>query len=151
MKYLFFTRSNGDIDSMPNDPKLTTLAKRKAFIGDSGASRFQIVDASAIPKNPKWDGSKYVPDSKAIAVDTARRELTDREARTTVGHLGKVWTFSEKRLFQFGIRISIGKPVNWPTDDNEWVMLPLVDAQAIAEKVVTSQDEARIAWQMAKL
>lgn len=62
--FLYFTRSNGDIDCLPeksvNDFKLTTKAKRRAFIGDSGADNFSLQDSVA---HAVWDGSKYISDS----------------------------------------------------------------------------------------
>lgn len=59
-KWLYFTRSDGQIDSMPNNAELDTADKRRAFIGDSGANRFSIQDGCGI--NPIWDGSKYISD-----------------------------------------------------------------------------------------
>ena len=62
MKFLYFTRSNGDIDNMQDNKALTTSAKRKEFIGDE-ATKFSVQDGVL---NPVWDGSKYIkdPDNK---------------------------------------------------------------------------------------
>ena len=60
MNWLYFTRSNGDVDSMPNNTTLTTIAKKRAFIGDDGATNFQAITTEDAPKNAKWDGDKYI-------------------------------------------------------------------------------------------
>ena len=56
--WLYFTRSNGDIDNTPNREDLKTATSRKAFIGDE-ASRFSVQDGVL---NPVWDGSEYIKD-----------------------------------------------------------------------------------------
>jgi hypothetical protein len=78
MKYLYFTRSNGDIDCLPEKSviryKLTTVAKRKTFIGDSGAVNFsfqeQVIKAV-------WDGSKYVSDTAKIKEEQEVKDKAD--------------------------------------------------------------------------
>ena len=64
-KFLYFTRSNGDIDniSVKSVTKfgLTTAVKIKKFIGDQGASRFKLQEALS---HPSWnaDNKEYVVD-----------------------------------------------------------------------------------------
>ena len=60
MDYLFFTRKNGDIDSMENIVDLDTDEKRRVFIGDDEAVNFEIINSDNLPISAKWDGEKYI-------------------------------------------------------------------------------------------
>jgi hypothetical protein len=63
MNFLYFTRSNNDIDSMPNNATLDTDQKRKDFIGDQEAYNFSTQEGCM---NPIWDGEKYITDINSI-------------------------------------------------------------------------------------
>ena len=83
MKFLIFTRSNGDIDSRPDNPGLDTAEKRRDEIGDIGSSRFSVQDPV---QHAKWDGSKYISDPEIvknnliIESEEIRDELLDDNA-----------------------------------------------------------------------
>ena len=53
-KWLYFKRTNGDQDCMPNRPKLDNDKKRRAFIGDPGATDFVLSDVPIVqPERPE--------------------------------------------------------------------------------------------------
>ena len=98
MKYLYFTRGNGDIDNMPlNSAKnYTTVKNRRDFIGDQEAKRFSIQDPI---NDPIWDSEKYIEDpekSKESNRLKKKQIRKDKLSRSTVEVNG--------RLFQ--VRIS---------------------------------------------
>lgn len=68
MNWLFFTRSNGDVDCRPNSSELDTLDNRRAIIGDLGAHNFEVINDSQVPKNANWVIDKYIsaPDKKSL-------------------------------------------------------------------------------------
>ena len=61
MKYLYFTKSNGDIDCLPEKTviryKLTTAAKRKEFIGSDDITNIKLQESVMYPV---WNGSEYI-------------------------------------------------------------------------------------------
>ena len=70
MKFLYFTRSNGDVDNLPEksvvDFKLTTDAKKRDFTGDDGAHSFSLQEPVA---RPLWDDG-----AKAYTLDPDNSE-----------------------------------------------------------------------------
>ena len=97
MSWLFFTKGNGEVSSMPNILSLKTKAQRRKFIGDPLVDRFQVISNDKAPICPKWDGSKYITDS----TEQAKRlqEKTDTEERAILlRNLSKVINGLEARI-----------------------------------------------------
>ena len=80
MHWLFFTRSSGDLDSMPHQLNLLTDGLKRAFIGDSGAHSFQVIASEDVPKYPTWDGEKYV---SALGCECEERDWRKSELSKT--------------------------------------------------------------------
>jgi hypothetical protein len=135
MNFLFFTRSNGDIDNMPNREEHDTEAKRIAFIGDDGASNFQVIASDSIPKKPKWDGEKYVSDTVKINAEAAQVALKqliagrDSVAYAPVEHLGLTWEYNS--LFENAGNRS--KSRQWISKNDKVKNLSAQDCKAIAD------------------
>jgi hypothetical protein len=97
MKYLFFTRSNGDIDNYPitdNKPAeeveaLTPASlrdeARRAFIGDM-VEDFKVFDEADAPKNPIKNGTGYTA-NLLIDYEKKRDEI---EAQAVISYQGYI-------------------------------------------------------------
>lgn len=73
--------------------------------------------------------------AEAAIVSLSKEELLNAEASTTVTYLDKQWTFSEKRLAQFGLEIALGDPVDWTHDGGIEIQLTPLQAKNIGRKV----------------
>ncbi len=80
MNWLFYTKSNGDISSMPNNPALDTDAQKRAFLGDDGANNFEIISNDDLLRHPTWDGEKYI---SGIGSKQEERDWRDTELLKT--------------------------------------------------------------------
>ena len=80
MQFLYFTKSNGDIDSIPEDSlkkfKLTKTEAYKKFSGDSGVKRFSLQDPV---DHPYWDGDKYISDPSKLKEDQIASSEVQRD------------------------------------------------------------------------
>lgn len=130
MEYLFFTRSNGDVDSMPNDPSLVGQAERRAAVGDAGADDFQVLEDPSL-KSPTFNGSEYV--SNLVAGIKKQRDLD--MANVTVSHNSKSWSFGPVDMSRFESKISRGRDFIWKADDGSHTTITPTQAQNIALKV----------------
>lgn len=92
-KWLFFTRSNSDIDSMIHQPALTTIAKKREFIGDAGATNFEVVEDDDTVKNPEWDGEKYIDSDPNSGAKKVLKSLRNTALSTVIVLIGEkeVW------------------------------------------------------------
>jgi uncharacterized protein YtpQ (UPF0354 family) len=88
MKYLYFTRSNGDIDCLPEKSviqhKLTTAAKRKAFIGSDDITNIKLQEEVLYPV---WNGSEYIKadgKEKELAIDEAEALYKTLKAKRVI-------------------------------------------------------------------
>lgn len=78
MRYYYFTRSNGDLDTLSEktvaDFNLTTLAKKRDFVGDSGATGFILsepiphakIDASIVIKDTEKEKAEYKKEAERL-------------------------------------------------------------------------------------
>jgi len=130
MKFLFFTRSNGDIDSMPNNLELITLAERRAAVGDSGADNFQVLEDPNL-RNPYFNGSEYVSN---LASDIKKQRDIDM-ANITITHNSKSWSFSPIDMSRFESKIARGRDFIWKADDGSKITLTSTQAENMAVKV----------------
>lgn len=107
MKWLYFTRSNADIDCLPEKTvsryHLKTETKRRSFIGDSGAGTFSLQDAVI---NPVWDedGELYIPNQEEISLEKINK-LTylydDLDSYCIVEANDRLYNFSKSKRIDF--------------------------------------------------
>ena len=99
MNWLFFTRKNGDIDSMLNDIELDTDEERRAFIGDGSAINFEVISSENVPSNPKWDGEKYVSYIDPTIALKEKRDIDLMSVTVEInGHIIKANPMEEQNL-----------------------------------------------------
>ena len=99
MNWLFFTRSNGDIDSMENRVDLDTDEKRRVFIGDDVATNFEIIEDGNLPINAKWDGEKYISNIDPTIALKEKRDIDLMSVTVEInGHIIKANPTEEQNL-----------------------------------------------------
>jgi hypothetical protein len=88
MKYLYFTRSNGDIDCLPEKSviryKLTTGAKRRKFIGSDDITNIKLQEQVMYPV---WNGSEYIKadgKEKELAIEQAEALYNTLKAKRVI-------------------------------------------------------------------
>lgn len=118
--WLYFTRSNGDVDNMPNQEDLKTATSRKDFIGDE-ATRFSVQKAVL---NPVWDGSKYIKDvTNKEAERKAAKEARDEALQAcTVEVNGNVYQTRPSDEANFRVRImslEAGQETQWLLENDK--------------------------------
>lgn len=95
MKRLYYTRSNGDILSVPYGKNLSETKK----LCPEGASKFQAIDddAGGIPNNAKWNGSKYIND------DLIKKGIYQNKCDELYKSLRKSFYIQESEVYEFDI------------------------------------------------
>lgn len=134
-KWLYFTRHDGQVDSMPDNPKLDNSEKRKEFIGDAGASRFSVQNGCG--KYPIWDGSKYISDPDMIRINSKQNLKAKRDEELnaiTVKVNGKV--FQSRKSDELNFRLVLSTMADGDTE--EWIL----DDDSITEVTKAELQEA---------
>lgn len=144
MNYLFFTRSNGDVDCMPFDEpislELTTMAKKRKFIGDAGATNFKIFEESNCPINAILGNGDYVTNPKDDL----------KKTRSEDAYLPVEYPANSGRFWQYNIKFALAalRPESrrWKTLDNKWKLLTPADMSAIADLFAAQEQSAYDAY-----
>lgn len=136
MDFLYFTRSNGDVDSMENNPDLIDLYSRREFIGDQGAGNFVVMSNRNIIY-PVFNGTTYVSNSttKNQKIANIKNKRDTARSYITVSYDSKEWSFSRENMIDFGMKIARGRDFIWVADDRSQVNLTISKAEDIAKKV----------------
>ena len=122
-KWLYFTRSDGQVDSMPNNPKLDNSEKRREFIGDQESYRFSVQDGCG--KHPVWNGSKYISDPEMLKLDVKKKAsdlYNEIENHFYIEANGRVYNFDISKKIDFFAKFVMmpeDGALLWTAHDNE--------------------------------
>lgn len=135
MKVLYFTRLNGDVDNIPeksvNDFDLTSKAKRRKFIGDSGSDNFSLQEPVL---HAVWDGEKYISDAVKIKAESKQALREERDGKlnaSTVTYDGSEFQTRPSDFINFTTMLTLLQ------NDTDSIVWTLADD---SEKTITKAD-----------
>lgn len=98
-QYIYFTESNGFVNSLKYREGLDTIKNLEAFTGKTGLSYISIQTACGL--NPTWDGEKYISNSVQRDKQNCEDLYDSIESHFLIVANGKTYNFGISKKLDF--------------------------------------------------